>query len=110
MKSSSKLFLRWATHIFSFNVKVLHRKGKIHLNADILSREKSILDNPSDIDDIETSFHSLKSINQIKFEKIKATSLCNIKGLSHVDNNFTYTFKNLKNYQMNKKPTGFYHK
>ena len=65
MKSTSKLFMHWSTHIFSFNFKVLHRRGKIHLNAYILSRDETILDQPSESDVIETNIHSLSSINTL---------------------------------------------
>ena len=55
MKTSSKLLLRWSTHIFSFNFKLLHRRGSIHLNADILSRKNHLQDNPTAQDTAEDS-------------------------------------------------------
>ena len=58
-------FLRWSTHIFSFNFKALHRKGKIHLNEDILSRDETILDQPSESDAAETNIHTLASMNTL---------------------------------------------
>ena len=59
MKTSSKLFMRWSTQIFSYNFKVLHRRGKIHLNCDILSREQSVLDEPTLQDTTDTAIHTL---------------------------------------------------
>ena len=59
MKTSSKLFLRWSTHIFSYNFKILHRRGCIHLNADILSRESQLLDNPTQQDADETHINKI---------------------------------------------------
>ena len=57
--------MRWSTHIFSFNFKVLHRRGKIHLNTDISSRHEAILDQPSESDVTETNIHTLASINTL---------------------------------------------
>ena len=65
MKSTSKLFMRWSTHIFSFNFKVLQRRGKIHLNGDVLSRNEDILDKPSESDVSDTNIHTLASINTL---------------------------------------------
>ena len=57
--------MSWSTHIFSFNFKALHRKGKIHLNADILSWDETILDHPSESDAAETNIQTLASINTL---------------------------------------------
>ena len=71
MKTSSKLFLRWSTEIFSYNFKILHRKGKIHLNADVLSRDVSILDEPSQNDVDENRIHSMFSHKLCKLQNCR---------------------------------------
>ena len=76
MKTSSKLFLSWSTHIFSFNFKLLPRRGSIHLNADILSRENQLQDNPTAQDTAETHIHSI--FPAIKTCKLSACGICAI--------------------------------
>ena len=120
MKTSSKLFMRWATQIFSYNFKILHRQGKIHINADILSREKSILENPTGIDADEQNIHSLFPIqtcaiikcgtcalspatavaaqstlsdtNLTKFQALKRVPLSKLQTLSQANDNLIYPF------------------
>ena len=76
MKTSSKLFLRWSTQIFSYNFKILHRKGSIHLNADVLSRESQLLDNPTQQDAEETHIH--KIFPTITTCKLNPCGICSI--------------------------------
>ena len=80
MKTSSKLFLRWSTQIFSYNFKILHRKGSIHLNADVLSRESQLLDNPTQQDAEETHIH--KIFPTIKTCKMDICGICSISGIT----------------------------
>ena len=121
MKSSSKLFMSWSTHIFSLNFKILHRKGTIHLNADILSREKSILDHPTEQDVVETNIHSLfpapkmweinccnictisfvetslaQNLNPKKFQLLQTLPLSKVQALSHINENIIYSISNEK--------------
>ena len=42
MKNSHGLFARWAVYLADFDFDVIHRAGKKHLNADILSRREDI--------------------------------------------------------------------
>ena len=77
MKSSSKLFMRWSTHIFSLNFKILHRCGKIHLNADVLSREKSVLDEPTKQDCAETNIHFIFPTSKIC--NLEGCNICTLK-------------------------------
>ena len=44
LKTSSKIFSRWSTIIFSYPVRILHRSGKLSQNSDILSRNQSLMD------------------------------------------------------------------
>ena len=44
LKTSSKIFSRWSTIIFSFPVRILHRSGKLSQNSDILSRNQNLMD------------------------------------------------------------------
>ena len=115
MKTSSKLFLRWSTQIFSYNFKILHRKGSIHLNADVLSRESQLLDNPTKQDAEETHIHkifptiktckldvcgicsiswitSCRKLNPKKFDTLQTVSLNQLHALSHVNENIIYPF------------------
>ena len=119
MKSSSKLFMRWSTHIFSFNFKILHRKGKIHLNTDILSREKSVLDEPTKQDHAEANIHSIFPVSEIctltrcqicniqfshalhvqkfdmkHFHNFKTVPLTKINALTHINESIVYPFTN----------------
>ena len=113
--------MRWSTHIFSFNFKILHRKGTIHLNADILSREKFILDNPTEKDALESNIHTIfpttntckmnnckicaisftdtsliQKLNPIKYQILQNLPFNKIKALSHINENIIYTISNEK--------------
>ena len=122
MKSTSKLFMCWSTHIFSFNFKILHRKRKIHLNADVLSRDHTVQDEPSEEDVSENKIHKLfehnicqikdcqicvkrlgprtgsfgplNVMNPIKVQLLKKLPFSKIKALSRISEGFSITFTN----------------
>ena len=60
MKTSSKLILIWSLELAGFSYRMVHSKGSLNTNADVLSRS-DFLDDPTDEDiaDFKQDLHKL---------------------------------------------------
>ena len=98
IKSSSKLLMRWSTYIFSFPFKILHRKGKIHIYSDTLSREQSVMSQPTEDDIAEGTLSKLFSPKMCKTNSCKT---CNInKPFYPTEKDQTQSLKNVSIFQL----------
>ena len=59
LKTSSKLFARWSTLIFSYPCRIVHRSGKLSINSDVLSRNQDLMDDFKLSDTQYESIHTL---------------------------------------------------
>ena len=86
MKTSSKLIIRWSLELAGFSYRMIHRKGSLNTNTDVLSRSE-FLDEPTEQDmaDQKQDFHQLTEHN-------KANA-------SLADQLRAYLFKQLQRYQ-----------
>ena len=62
LKTSTKLFARWATHIFQYPCHIIHRSGILNINSDVLSRSTDLMD---DFQNSDLQYENIHSISLI---------------------------------------------
>ena len=63
LKTSSKLFARWSTHIFQYPCRIIHRAGILNINSDVLSRSTNLMDDFQSSNLQYEDIHSISLVN-----------------------------------------------